>query len=135
MISYGIIMLAAGLSNIIIPQYFVKLFGFNDLADPKLFNILCGAILMAIGFWAILATRELRSIFNNIKVHRVTNLNGLRYLITFAFIKVLVLAIAVVQGLIVSNNARLTLSGPIILEVLFAVLFIRYFPPRHSIYD
>jgi hypothetical protein len=116
LIIYGAILLVMGLAGIILPEQVSGLFGIEEVTDDIIFmGVIIGAFCITIGIWLIIAGRD-----------PLGNIYWVRFAITKAILFVVVEVYLIIRGYVDFNQVVVG----IILDAIFAVLFLVFYPWR-----
>jgi hypothetical protein len=116
LIIYGVILILAGLADIIIPDQVAEGYGIGEIPGyAKWMAAGMGAIFIAAGVWVIAAGRDpLRHIY------------WVKFVITKSILAVVVTVYSIAQGYVDFSQV----GGLIILDAVFAVAFLALYPWR-----
>lgn len=116
LIVYGAILLVMGLGAVFVPDQMAELFGFGGITnDIVVLSAITGILGISAGIWLIVAGRD-----------PLGNIYWVKFAITKAVLSVIVAAYLIIQGYADFSQ----LGGVIILDGIFTVLFLVFYPWR-----
>lgn len=116
LIVFGAVLILEGLIDIIIPDQRARLMGLGEIAGyVKLLMAILGATWVAVGVWLIVAGRE-----------PLLHINWVKFAITKCILVVVVSLSSIILGYV-----NFSQGGPlVILDAVFAVAFLAFYPWR-----
>ena len=116
MIVFGALGILIGLSNIMVPQLGAQLYGFEEAPDSVMWvAAMAGSSYLAAGIWVIAAARD-----------PVRHINWVKFVITKSWLFTVVTGYAIIKGYVSFSQV----GAMLILFVIFAVLFLAFYPWR-----
>lgn len=116
LIVYGAILLVMGLGGIIFPDQISGLFGIEEVTDDIIYlTVIVSAFSISLGIWLIIAGRD-----------PLGNIYWVKFTITKTVLFVVVELYLIIQGYVDFNQ----IMAAIILDGVFAVLFLALYPWR-----
>ncbi len=116
LIVYGVILLVMGLGGIIFPDQISGLFGIEEVTDDIIYlAVIVSAFSISLGIWLIIAGRD-----------PLGNIYWVKFAITKTVLFVVVELYLIIQGYVDFNQ----IVAAIILDGVFAVLFLALYPWR-----